>query len=159
MSRARFIRADTHVEGGLSASGADPDRRMQQEVERAGQLFSLASQEALVQGRPVGVVLAPQSYRFLLAGADVWELQENGVLRPREIPHEWRIEWEEGDDIQALDEPTQESAEMKPQAIFYSTGEADPFSLIWRDHQGVARYRLSVSPVGEVGIETAEDHL
>ncbi len=145
----------------LSLRGADLDRQMEQEVERAGQLFRLAAQEAVTQARPIGVLVAEQSYGFLLAGADAWELEQSGPFRTRDIPRDWRIECEctpQGT-TQAASQSDGESAKLSPHVIFYPTGEVEPFDLIWRNGEGVARYRLTVSPVGEVEILQAGDLL
>lgn len=144
----------------LSLRGVDLDQHMRQEVERAAQLFDLASKEAVVQGRPIGIFLAPQSYSFLFAGVDAWEEEEIGTFRPRGIPYDWRMEWEgiESDSSFSSQEDG-EPAEKSPHVIFYPTGEADPLELIWRNSEGEAKYRLIVSPVGQVEFLSAEDIL
>ncbi len=145
----------------LSLRGANLDRQMEQEVERAGQLFRLAAQEAVTQARPIGVLVAEKSYGFLLAGADAWELEQTGPFRPRDIPRDWRIECEctPPGTLQASGLSDEESAKLTPHFIFYPTGEVEPFDLIWRNAEGVARYRLTVSPVGEVEILQTVDSL
>ncbi len=77
----------------LSVGGVEGGRRLETEAQRMGHLFSLATQEAILQGRPVGVTLKGAEYGFVMAGKEEWEeLEGEPLLANRTLPGDWQLE-------------------------------------------------------------------
>lgn len=144
----------------LSVGSADNDRKMEQEVARAGRLFGLAAQEAIIQGRALGLVFSEHSYRFLIAGRDGWqELENEEPFRSRNVPPEWGLELVlDGKETPMQAQGGGASAES-PQVIFYPNGEVIPFQLIWTSSLGESEYRLEMSEAGNIDIATGREPL
>jgi general secretion pathway protein H len=125
----------------ISTGNAGVDRLLEQEARRARVLFGLAAQEAVLQGRPLGVVVEPQAYRFLVAGRTDWEeFRYSGPLRERQLLDGYKLIVSNNEQAGAFDFDRQQLKEDSPtpQILFFPTGEMNPFSLSFQhlSHQG-----------------------
>lgn len=125
----------------ISTGNIGVDRLLEQEARRARVLFGLAAQEAMLQGRPLGVVVEPQAYRFLVAGSEDWaEFQYSGPLRERRLLDGFQMNISNMEHAGAVDFGRQQRQEddLHPQILFFPTGEMNPFTLSFqhRSHQG-----------------------
>jgi type II secretory pathway pseudopilin PulG len=144
----------------LSVGGADDHRKMEQEAQRAGRLFSLAAQEAIVQGRPVGVLFSKGAYGFLIAGREAWEELENKEsFRTRILPPEWRLELIRDGKGAPLSMQSAKKSSKDPQVVFYPSGEVIPFQVIFSSGNGESGYRLEVSAAGSIEISSSKEPL
>jgi general secretion pathway protein H len=137
----------------ISTGSIGVDRQLEQEARRAQVLFGLAAQEAVLQGRPLGVVVEPQAYRFLVAGSESWEeFQYSGPLRERRLVEGYQLDISNNEQAEAIvfREQQQEKDSLSPQVLFFPTGEMNPFTLSFRhlSHQG--SYKLQGQPNGRM---------
>jgi general secretion pathway protein H len=153
-----FIIAIVSAFAVLSVDMAGSERELEQEAQRAGRLFGLASQEAIVQGRPMGVRFTEHSYQFLIAGRDAWEEPDDRqTFGPKTIPARWQlVVISDGKRIPLSKEGNRKEAE-EPQLLFYPSGDATPLRLIWLDTDGRASRRLEISIAGGIQISPAGD--
>lgn len=116
----------------LSLGDFGGDDRVDQEARRLLALMQLSSDEALLQGRDVGVYLEEDRYRFMLYSRDslTWvPLDTDQTFRERILP--------EGlffalvvEDQEVVLEPTDDDDEaLEPQIAIFSSGESTVFEL------------------------------
>jgi general secretion pathway protein H len=118
----------------LSIDAGGRERSLDQESRRLHGLLRLAAQEAVLQGREVGVLLYLDRYAFVTSGLTAWEPPDDGtMLQPRQLPIGWRLELiQDGQVVPPLSSlPEQKLGRVAPtpQLIFYSSGEGTAFQL------------------------------
>ena len=137
----------------LSVNSSDDSRLAERETQRMRQLFTLAAQEAVLQGRPLGVELGETGYRFLIAGRTKWELfADDDLLRPRNLPQGWRVELTASSATGGNSGHPDSDTDPVPQIVFFSTGEISPFEVLVQHEQNKSRYRLQVLADGRVSV-------
>jgi general secretion pathway protein H len=137
----------------ISTGSTGVDRLLEQEARRARVLFGLAAQEAVMQGRPLGVVVEPQAYRFLVAGEEDWEaFQYSGPLRERRLLDGYRLDIANSEQGGGMDysRRQQEQESAVPQVLFFPTGEMNPFTLSFRHISHEGGYKLQGQPNGRM---------
>jgi general secretion pathway protein H len=140
----------------LSVGVTGGDRQVETEADRIVALIGLAREEAIVQGREIGLRFFKDGYEFAAFYEDFVEyhdeeetdqsdwgpLDETTLLGPRELPDGLLIELEiEGRDVvlkHAADappmvtrEPDKEAPQQgyQPQVMVYSSGDMSPFAV------------------------------
>ncbi|MDH3944903.1 MAG: type II secretion system minor pseudopilin GspH [Anaerolineae bacterium] len=129
----------------LSLDTGDGRGGVDRESKRLYGLMRLAAQEAILQGREVGVLIYHDRYEFVLAGLDQWEPPSEGsTLQVRQLPRYWRLELtQEGQVVPPLsshpkEEEDEEPEKLAPQIIFFSSGEGTAFELRIYSDSGAA---------------------
>lgn len=120
---------------------------LEREARRLTVLLQLASEEAVLSARPVGVRFEEQGYSFLRQSAEGWApIEGDRELRPRQLPEFLRlqllVEGIEGRPAEPAADADDE--ELAPHVVMLDTGELTPFELIMRsadDRQ--AYYRIT----------------
>ncbi len=126
------------------------DKALYEETRRLSALIGMASEQALMQGRDVGLSIENQQYHFyiydLLQRSWV-PLASTGSLRSRELPPSMEMElsieesavlWPEQDEEDEQDADDDDDEEENddvietPQVLLLSTGEVTPFSIYMR---------------------------
>lgn len=144
----------------LSVSSVDGGRRLELEAQRIGHLFSLASQEAILQARPIGVVLDNRGYRFLIAGVDEWvKLESAEPLANRELPTNWRLEQTRGGYVSSAASEGESETKVVPHIVFYPTGQVSPFELWLHDTATDAGFRIEGLATGKINLHQEKDAL
>jgi general secretion pathway protein H len=120
----------------LSVAIVRSDDPAQTEAQRLTALLEFVSEEALVQGRDYGVEFFADGYRFLAYDPDggAWSvIQDEAVLRPREMPPELRLVLAvEGREVVVHPADTARERrrdEIRPHVGIFSSGELTPFEL------------------------------
>jgi general secretion pathway protein H len=118
----------------LGALGKDPPA--QTTAKRLTALLKMASEDAVMQGRELGLVINSHSYRFLVYDKGQWQALDNDDLfRKRSLDNAVRLDLHlEGrsivlDNRTDQDDARQSSAAPKPDILFLSSGEVTPFKL------------------------------
>ncbi|MBA3564017.1 MAG: type II secretion system minor pseudopilin GspH [Gammaproteobacteria bacterium] len=140
----------------LSVGLVGDDREMVREADRLVALIDLAAEDALLQGREVGLLLEPAAYRFFVFDAltNRWlSIEGDDLLRARELPEGGRFELAiEGRKV-VLDEHVQKDdaeEDFAPQIMILSSGQMTPFEIdLERD---IEDYRFTIT--GEANGET-----
>ncbi len=136
----------------LSIGWRDMDRPLEEEATKLKQLFTLAADEALVLGRPIGFFIQAHSYRFMIARRQSWSpLQESSVFREQTLPQGWRLEYTSAETPVS---PQSNSHQPQPEAgqptmVFLPSGELAPFELMLFSEEKEGGYQLALKPSGE----------
>lgn len=167
----------------LSSGLVSEDRNLRQEARRMASLIELAADEALLQGRDLGLEVLQGGYRFVEYDPynNRWqEITGDELLRARELDEDLRLElWIEDRRVQLLDEARStggadaedddederygvrrrrdERSEYAPHALIMSSGQVTPFDLeIIRDRDR-RRLGVTVDPAGNIEVTSDDD--
>jgi len=114
----------------LSLDVDQEPRELEATAQQIRQYLNSASQEAILSGYPVGLLVEDNRLVFLLVGDDKWEEQlENEALPQVSVTSRWHMTMQkdtESSDIEVNDL----GGKIIPQALIYAEGYADPFSII-----------------------------
>jgi general secretion pathway protein H len=144
----------------LSISSKGDDREIEDQLRLLQYQLTMASEESVMKGTPVGVQFDQGKYSFLIAGKFTWlELDDGKVFKAHELLRNWSFELEAGGEQVTLAENTEDSAgeELVPQIIFYSSGEIDPFELNIVDEDNTPRYRVRYGDDGVIVLESVDE--
>ncbi len=115
----------------LGFGGADRAQQQLSLAEGLQQRFELARQRALQRNSTWGVVVEPESYRF--AEYDVinavWVEQAQRPFGAKEVPVPLRMRLEVEGETLAVGAQAQADDDVVPDILFFSSGEATPFTL------------------------------
>lgn len=146
-------------------------------AERLAALVALASEEALLTGRELGMRIDDNGYSFLYFSEreQAWTtISEAKTFRPRQLPEHIEVALElegrtvelgsagEDDAGDADDEAAGEAdsdgdfATDPPQVMFFSSGQSTPFRLDLMDTRDNSQWRLKVDLLGRVEREKLE---
>ncbi len=123
----------------LSIGNAGLAQNLKQERQRLASLLKLASQEAIMQSKEMGISFKTDGYRFYVLQGQEWQAitGRDNIFRPRTLPQGIQI------DIRLDGEPIIETDNSMPQVLLLSSGEMTPFEVIfWADSDESLRYRL-----------------
>ncbi|KHD05362.1 hypothetical protein PN36_31980 [Candidatus Thiomargarita nelsonii] len=132
----------------LSIGNAGLAQNLEQERQRLASLLKLASQEAIMQSKEMGISFKKDGYRFFVLQAQEWQAITGGdnIFRPRTLPQGLQI------DIRLDGEPVIDTS--LPQVLLLSSGEMTPFEVIfWADADESLRYRLIGTVIGKLSIK------
>ncbi|MBW6475656.1 MAG: type II secretion system minor pseudopilin GspH [Chromatiales bacterium] len=130
--------------------------RLEQEARRLQQLINLASDESILQSWESGVMLHQQGYQFARYQAEGWQLIDDPMLRPRQLPEDMVLELHMDELLVPL--PLSEAhfheQGQAPQLLLFSSGERSPFELVlaYRDPPELA-FRLYSPMLGPIRLE------
>ena len=143
----------------LSTGLLGDDREIAQEAERMAALIDLASEEALLQGREIGLLIEPEQYRFFVfeALSNRWlPLDNDDVLKSRDLPEGGRFELAvEGREVVLRQHTEKDDAEedFAPQIMILSSGAMTPFEIELERDSEPYRFTILGEANGETGIE------
>lgn len=100
--------------------------QVEREAKRLTALLNLASQEAVLQGKELGVSFSRQDYRFYILTADsTWQLvKDRELFHPYRFPEGLHVELRLDGQPVAL-----HTTEEKPQFLLLSSGERTAFDI------------------------------
>ncbi len=127
----------------LSVGVTGGDRELEREVDRLSALIGLASEEAVFQGREIGLRFLPRGYEFSIFDPEenAWILLSGDELfSPRELPDELLVELEidgravvlKVDDERQRGSEDDPDDDYRPQIFIFSSGDVTPFELLLR---------------------------
>lgn len=146
----------------ISVGAVGDDRELEREAERLTALVDLAAEEALLQGREMGMLIEPSAYRFFVFDAltSRWlAVEGDDLFRPRELPEGGRFELSvEGRKVVLQEHARKDDAEedFAPQIMILSSGQLTPFEIeLERDLEDF-RFTIAGKANGETEIEQHE---
>jgi general secretion pathway protein H len=144
------ILAVTAVAATLAISGAGGERRLARDAERLHALIGYACEQAELSGRPIGISLARDGYRFSRNEHAAWLPDRDGELRPRK----WSVQ--AGATLTRDGQRVEIGKEFpeKPQLVCFSSGELTAFRLDLALPDSSSHYRLEGRQDGDV-VESA----
>jgi len=136
----------------LSIGDGGQARKLEQEAQRFVSLLRLASQEAIMQAKEMGVSFDVDSYSFYVLQEQKWLALTDDTFRPRFLPQGMRTEIRlEGEPI-VLNE-----TKNTPQLLLLSSGEFTPFEVIFTaESDDTLRYWLTSTVTGVMSVHKDE---
>ncbi|MEO5573338.1 MAG: type II secretion system minor pseudopilin GspH [Gammaproteobacteria bacterium] len=136
----------------LSVGDRGREQVVEQEVERLLGRLKLAGQESVLQGQEMALEISDDGYKFIVLNEDEWQdVKDDEILRPHNIPAEFRLKLKiEGESI-VLDSEKKNSDEPEtpPRIYLLSSGEMTPFELTFDDEFG-SDYRITGAVNGKL---------
>jgi len=139
----------------LSVGNDGRGEQLEREGRRFAELVRIAGEEAVLQGRDLGVQFTLEGYRFLILDGDTWnELAGDEILRPRTLPQglEYRL-FLEGLPV-VLEQELGEKTE--PHVFLLSSGESSPFELDIIEPESEQTCHVSGGLTGKLEVELRE---
>ena len=138
----------------LSIGNRSLDDRLALEARRLQELFTLAADEAVLQGVELGFVQTPEGYEFLLLKDGRWiPLEDAGPLRARALAEPFYLSLQVDGRTVAPQRTDDAKVELKPQVVLLSSGDATEFTLELRARQYDAYYRLQGDVLGRTTLD------
>jgi general secretion pathway protein H len=143
----------------LSVGTLGRDEEIEREARRLTALLQLATEEALFQGRDLGLYVEEDRYRFYSWSRDslTWEsLQNDSSFRERTMPEglvlTLRVEEQDVDLTVAATE-----SEIVPQVAIFSSGEITPFELAIERQFSDVRFTIRGQADGVIRMSDGDD--
>ena len=135
----------------LSIGRRSVDDRLAIEARRLQELFTLAADEAVLQGLELGFVQTPEGYEFLVLKDGRWQpLEGAGPLRARALAEPFYLRLQVDGRPVAPTRAADPKAELQPQVMLLSSGDATEFILDLKALQYDPFYRLRGDLLGRV---------
>jgi general secretion pathway protein H len=130
------------------------DDRLGLEARRLRELFALAADEAVLQGLELGFVQTAEGYEFLVLKEGRWQpLEGSGPLRARALAEPFYLRLQvDGRPVTPV-RTGDPKAELQPQVLLLSSGDATEFVLDLKALQYDPYYRLSGDLLGRVTLD------
>ncbi|MFK8032469.1 MAG: type II secretion system minor pseudopilin GspH [Gammaproteobacteria bacterium] len=134
-------------------------KALHEEARRMTALIRLASEQALLEGRDIGLVVEDNGYSFYMFNAlsRQWaDLGTNKIFRSRTLPDNMRMElaveensvtWPDPEERDEDDEEEDSEGDIvipTPQVLMLSSGEVTPFDLYFEMDKIEPAYQLSI---------------
>ena len=131
------------------------DTAVPDEARRLAALIRLAGEEAVLQGQEYAVQFEAEAYSFLTFDGEEWlPVEDDEILRPRELPHDVVVELAmEGEPI-TLGE---EDEKTPPRIFILSSGEMSPFQLTVRKSGAGGGYRIDGNARGKLQVSAPDE--
>lgn len=125
------------------------------EARRLSALVALASEEAVLKSREMGIAFTEEGYQFLALGDDnVWAALHDEVFRPRTLPTGFSLQlFIDGLPVNLVRPKPKER--LEPHVFLLSSGERTSFEVNLGVVDGV-RYRVIAPYMGDPQIAAAE---
>lgn len=106
------------------------DRRLQRDMERFDAMLHYTAEQALIEGRTLGIRMSDAGYSFWTFDEQGWRTLDQPPWQPRRWsePMQWSLDGE----------PVADTA--SPQLVFLGSGESIPFRLDLRAEQDQAQH-------------------
>lgn len=141
----------------LSLGSRALDDRLDTEARRLNELIALAAEEAVLQGTELGFIHTADGYAFLVLREGKWlPLEDAGALRPRTLNEPFFLELRVEDRPVAPVKLDDREADLKPQVLLLSSGEATAFRLNVRARNFGVYFQLEGDPLGRLKLERKE---
>ncbi len=138
----------------LSIGRRSVDDRLAIEARRLQELFALAADEAVLQGVELGFVQTPEGYEFLVLKDGRWQpIEGAGPLRARALAEPFYLRLQVDGRPATPVRTGDPKAELQPQVMLLSSGDATEFTLDLKALQYDPYYRLSGDLLGRVTLD------
>jgi len=131
----------------LSLRSYSPADQLNEEAQRLRSLLQVASEEALLRSRFIGVDITETGYAFLALEEETWQPVDDSLLRARELPQEVRLS------VTTALPPSDDEEKRTPEIILLDSGEITPFDLKLSSSQSDDYFRLSGDETGELTLD------
>ncbi len=128
----------------LSLRSISPADKLGEEAQRLKSLLQVASEEALLRSRFIGVDITETGYGFLTLEEELWQPVDDHLLRSRELPDDVRLK------VTTAVPPSDDGEKRTPEIILLNSGEITPFDLKLSSSLTDDYFRLSGDETGEL---------
>lgn len=130
--------------------------KLAEEQNRLTALFQLAREEAILQGRELGMEFWENGYAFYqLNDVDQWvPLEEDRLFRARELPDGMRMQLT----LEGIDIVMSVVNQDKPHVFILSSGETTPFKLVMTLNSEFTE-QINVNALGKIKTGGDEDEM
>lgn len=110
-------------------TGGSRQRELQEHVRELYLLMQTASEQAVLNNRELAWVLEEDGYRFVAHDDETgkWIASSERIFRPRHFPEWLKVTVYSGSEAPRLS--SGEDAGLRPEVVFFSSGETTPFEL------------------------------
>lgn len=148
----------------VNLGGGSEQREMNSKVRELYVLMQTATEQAILNNEELGLVVDEQGYRFLVYDEleQEWRSESERLFRGRDFPDWMSVTLFSEDDIPPLargdDDEEDEEGRLRPDIVFYSSGETTPFELEFlATPSPEQRYRLIADGLDEIELQTPSD--
>ncbi len=150
----------------LSVNSRGDDREVTEELKRLRYKLTLASEEAVVQGQPVGVYYEGGGYHFLTYQKGLWsEVTQSKALKSEALSRQWQLELRLGGkripltaDADETEKDADAASQPAPQVVFYPSGEVDVFDLWVVSQDKQPKFRIWYREDGVIALDSVTDN-
>ena len=139
----------------INLGGNPALNRLEKEMSRIGALLKLASDEAVMQSRDIGLRVTLDSYEFFIYEPDVasWtRVDFDPMFRRRSLPQGLDIDLRL-DDLDAFIPESEDEDQPAPQVVFFSSGDVTPFALVLDSEDAKTQITLRTDALGRAELE------
>ncbi|MGE0080920.1 MAG: type II secretion system minor pseudopilin GspH [Thiohalomonadaceae bacterium] len=134
--------------------GSSGEGEVELEARRLGALMALASEEAVLRSREMGIAFTAEGYQFLALGDDnAWVALNDEVFRPRTLPAGFSLRLSVDGLPVDIAKPKEKP---EPQVFLLSDGERTAFEVDLGVIDGV-RYRITAPVLGDLQVAAAAE--
>ena len=141
----------------------NPQRALQQEIERLQQVTALVQEQAILRAEVYGLRVEPTGYQFLRLVGQHWQALTEFPYQDYRLPVEMELALLDSPavaDAEGLGQRVPaEEPEPQPQIILFPSGEMTPFTLELHltdtDTEPLERHQLSATITGELKLQLA----
>jgi general secretion pathway protein H len=131
----------------LSLRSHSPLDQLKEESQRLMSLIRIASEEALLRSRFIGIDVTETGYSFLRLEQETWQPVDDTLFRNRELPEDMSIS------LTMAQPPGDDEDERTPEIILLNSGEMTPFDFKLSTIHSDDYYRLIGNETGELTLE------
>ncbi|RKZ41828.1 MAG: type II secretion system protein GspH [Gammaproteobacteria bacterium] len=136
----------------LSIGDGGLAQKLKQEAQRFASLLTMASQEAIMQSKEMGVSFEIDGYHFYVLQEQQWQASQDEIFRPRRLPPGIESElYLEGESI-----VLNNMEKNAPQLLLLSSGELTPFKVIFKYESEGLHYQLIGTATGKMSLQQYE---
>ncbi len=137
----------------LALRNVDPVAQVESEAKRLKARLELASQEAILQSKELGLLTGEKGYRFLALKKDKWVSAGDEFLKDRTLGEGMRLAVTvEGNAPKEEEEEEGNEKTLAPQVWILYTGEMTPFEITLRSEDSPVYFTLNGTELGDVEI-------
>jgi len=137
----------------LSIGDGGQSARIEREARRLAAVVDMASEEAVMQSRELGLRFSRDGYRFVRLDSDKWQpVGDDDALKAHDVADGIHMAFSvEG--VSGSGDRSKDAGPDRPQVLLLSSGERTPFDATFSMDDGGPHFRVSVPPLGEIGVE------
>ncbi|MCK7543101.1 type II secretion system minor pseudopilin GspH [Marinobacter bryozoorum] len=148
----------------VNLGGGSEQREMNSKIRELYVLMQTASEQAILNNEELGLVVDEQGYRFLVYDEleQEWRSQSERLFQGRRFPEWMSVTLFSEHDLPRLargnDDREDEKGRLRPDIVFYSSGETSPFELeLLATPSPERRYRLIADGLDDIELQTPSE--
>lgn len=149
----------------VNLGGGNERRELNSKIRELYVLMQTASEQAILNNEELGLQIDEQGYRFLVFDEQeqTWRSESERLFRGRDFPQWMSVTLFSEGDLPRLasrdeDDDEDDGNRLRPDVVFYSSGETTPFELEFLATQSPDQvYRLVADGLDDIEMQTPSD--